>query len=68
MNLRSSLLMSRRVTSTRQPRKRSWEFSTSLSHQGSTVVLVTHDEDIAAHAERHIRLRDGRVIEDTGES
>ena len=44
------------------------EILDSLSRLGSTVVLVTHEEDIAAHAERHIRLRDGRVIEDTGES
>lgn len=26
---------------------------------GNTVVLVTHEEDIAAHARRHIRLKDG---------
>lgn len=38
-----------------------------LSRQGSTVVLVTHEEDIASHARRHIRLRDGYVVQDTGE-
>jgi len=31
--------------------------------QGNTVILVTHEEDIAAHAHRIIRLKDG-VIED----
>lgn len=31
--------------------------------QGNTVILVTHEEDIAEHAHRIIRLRDG-VIED----
>ena len=36
-----------------------------LSRQGSTVVVVTHEEDIAAHAERHIRLRDGTVVRDS---
>src|SRR3546814_19184213 len=28
---------------------------------GQTVVLVTHDRDVAAHAPREIRLRDGRI-------
>ncbi len=35
-------------------------------HQaGNTVVLVTHEEDIAAYAQRTIRLRDGEVESDT---
>ena len=32
---------------------------------GQTVVLVTHDPDIAAHAARQIRLRDGRIEHDS---
>jgi putative ABC transport system ATP-binding protein len=32
---------------------------------GNTVVLVTHEEDIAAHARRVIRLRDGVIESDT---
>ncbi|GEQ86823.1 macrolide ABC transporter ATP-binding protein [Patiriisocius marinistellae] len=32
--------------------------------QGNTVILVTHEEDIAAHAHRVIRLRDGLVESD----
>jgi putative ABC transport system ATP-binding protein len=32
---------------------------------GNTVVLVTHEEDIARHAHRIIRLRDGHVESDT---
>ncbi|MGB3590351.1 MAG: ABC transporter ATP-binding protein [Nonlabens sp.] len=32
---------------------------------GNTVILVTHEEDIAAHAHRVIRLRDGIVESDT---
>ncbi len=32
---------------------------------GNTVVLVTHEEDIAAHARRVIRLRDGTIETDT---
>jgi ABC-type lipoprotein export system ATPase subunit len=33
--------------------------------QGITVVLVTHDPDVARHAKRIIALRDGQVVEDT---
>ncbi|RYZ55567.1 MAG: macrolide ABC transporter ATP-binding protein, partial [Chitinophagaceae bacterium] len=31
---------------------------------GNTVILVTHEEDIAAHARRIIRLKDGLVETD----
>jgi putative ABC transport system ATP-binding protein len=32
--------------------------------RGITIVLVTHEEDIAAYAKRHIRFRDGRIESD----
>jgi len=35
-----------------------------LVAQGKTVILVTHEADIAAYAERVVTLRDGEVIED----
>ena len=35
-----------------------------LHRQGQTVVMVTHEQDIAAHAERVITLRDGLVATD----
>ena len=35
-----------------------------LNQNGNTIVLVTHEEDIAAHAHRVVRLRDGKVLED----
>jgi putative ABC transport system ATP-binding protein len=35
-----------------------------LSAAGNTIVLITHEPDIAAHARRLIRLRDGRVESD----
>jgi putative ABC transport system ATP-binding protein len=37
-----------------------------LNAQGMTVVLVTHEHDIAAWARRKIVVRDGLIIEDTG--
>ncbi|HEY7697579.1 MAG TPA: ABC transporter ATP-binding protein [Vicinamibacteria bacterium] len=36
-----------------------------LNRQGNTLLVVTHEEDVAAHAKRVIRLRDGRVEKDT---
>jgi len=35
-----------------------------LNGQGMTVVLVTHEPDVARFAGRHLRFRDGRVVED----
>jgi putative ABC transport system ATP-binding protein len=31
--------------------------------EGTTLVLVTHDEMLASHADRRINLRDGRIVE-----
>jgi putative ABC transport system ATP-binding protein len=32
-----------------------------LHDQGNTIILVTHEEDIAKHAHRLVRLRDGKI-------
>ncbi len=33
-----------------------------LHKEGKTIIMVTHDEDIAKHAQRIIRLKDGKVV------
>lgn len=35
-----------------------------LNDQGNTIIMVTHERDIAAHAERVVTLRDGLISED----
>ncbi|MCK7592385.1 ABC transporter ATP-binding protein [Pseudomarimonas salicorniae] len=40
------------------------ELIDSVHASGQTVVLVTHDNDIARHAPRQVRLRDGKVESD----
>ena len=36
----------------------------SLNKQGRTIVLITHERDVAAHAKRIIHIRDGQIIND----
>ena len=35
-----------------------------LHKEGQTIIMVTHEEDIACHADRIIRMQDGKVISD----
>jgi len=37
-----------------------------LSRQGHTIILITHDAKVAAHAQRQIELKDGQIISDSG--
>lgn len=40
------------------------ELFKSINEQGTTIVLITHEDEIAAYAKRIIRLRDGHIIEE----
>jgi len=39
----------------------------TLWQQGQTIILVTHEPDIAEHAKRQVVLRDGRVARDSSD-
>ena len=36
----------------------------SLSSQGNTMIIVTHEESVARHARRILRIRDGQIAAD----
>lgn len=38
----------------------------ALNDEGRTIILVTHEPDIAEHARRVIHVRDGLIVQDTG--
>ncbi|NVN90019.1 MAG: ABC transporter ATP-binding protein [Desulfuromonadales bacterium] len=38
---------------------------TTLNRQGITIIMVTHEADVAAHARRRLTFRDGLLIGDT---
>ncbi|NWG25544.1 MAG: macrolide ABC transporter ATP-binding protein, partial [Pseudorhodoplanes sp.] len=40
----------------------------ALNREGTTVILVTHEPDVARYASRVIRFRDGRVLSDARQS
>ena len=58
---RSSSPTSRPATSTRTRPRRSSRIFARLNAEGRTVVLITHESDVAARARRVVRLADGRV-------
>ena len=41
------------------------EILRQLYREGTTILLITHDEKIAANAKRVVRLSDGRIVSDT---
>lgn len=38
-----------------------------LNAEGRTIILITHDAQVAAHAKRVLTIRDGNIVEETGE-
>ena len=52
------------VTSTPKPLTRSWSLFEELHGKGNTIIMVTHEEDIAKYAHRIVRLRDGLIESD----
>ncbi len=38
----------------------------ALSAAGHTIILITHDAEVAGHADRQIEIRDGRIVRDPG--
>ena len=38
---------------------------TNLNKQGITIIMVTHEQDVAAYAGRRITFKDGQIIADT---
>jgi putative ABC transport system ATP-binding protein len=38
----------------------------SLNSQGRTIIIVTHEADVAKHCRRQIHLRDGRIVDGAG--
>lgn len=40
------------------------EFLKNLNREGKTIVLITHDDSIAAEAKRVVRIHDGKIVED----
>ncbi len=41
--------------------KKVMEFFTKLNKDGKTIILITHDKDVAKYAKRIVKLRDGRI-------
>ena len=39
-------------------------FLQKLNREGTTVILITHDNSIAVKARRCVRLADGKIVED----
>ena len=51
------------------PQKLNWRTSivdllTELNDAGTTIVVITHDNDLALHFPRRVSVRDGRIVHD----
>ena len=50
------------------PARRSCGCSSGCTREGNTIILVTHERDIAEHAHRTIHIRDGQIESDDAEA
>jgi putative ABC transport system ATP-binding protein len=41
------------------------ELLIELNAQGATIIMITHDQDLAAHLHRQVHMRDGLIVSDT---
>jgi putative ABC transport system ATP-binding protein len=41
------------------------EMLVGLNESGRTIVLITHEDEVASYAKRVVRLRDGRIVDDS---
>jgi putative ABC transport system ATP-binding protein len=41
------------------------ELLDELNAQGATILVITHDQDLAAHLHRQVHMRDGLIVSDT---
>ena len=55
---------SRPARSTPDIGRKSWRCSPGCISAGMTIIMVTHEPDIAEYAERLLRFRDGLLVED----
>ena len=55
------LLMSQQATWIQSPLRWSFGFLKILADSGKTILMVTHDNELAERAQRTIRLVDGRI-------
>jgi putative ABC transport system ATP-binding protein len=39
---------------------------TDLNRGGTTIAIITHDRDVAARVPRQVRIKDGRLVSDSG--
>jgi len=44
------------------------EIFRKLNREGHTIIMITHEADIAQYARRRLLFRDGKVVEDTAEA